>query len=268
MIVNFAAKDSGIGSLAKAVPRVDPNTEGTQQWDIDIAFGVDEVQAKHVEPALPSSSSYLATARDGKGSATITIKPTQRDIRLTLASTDGDSDVLMDDVAAEIRQIKLTLTEKAQSYVARLRVYGLSPESGARVLSHLGKPVTLYVDQIQLELDYGISAPIGSVVTGSNGMEDVYGILAQKRGDQFIIDDFGVLHTVDAINASIMISASDLSKAETEYANSTRMQGFAPSWKHLMNGLGVHGVDDGITDAVIAFAIEWHLPPEVGTSNG
>ena len=104
-IVNFSATDHGTGTLAKAVPRVDPNTEGTQQWDIDFVFGVDEVQARHVEPALPSSSSYLATARDGKGSATITIKPTQRDIRLSLSTTDGESDTVMDDVAAEIRQI-------------------------------------------------------------------------------------------------------------------------------------------------------------------
>ena len=61
-IMNFATADQGIGTLAKAVPRVDPNTDGTQQWDIDAVFGVDEVQADHVAGALPGAGEHLARA--------------------------------------------------------------------------------------------------------------------------------------------------------------------------------------------------------------
>jgi len=241
--------------------------EGAQQWDIDFSFGIDEVQAEHVGAALPSSTAYLASARDGKGSASITVKPTQRDIRLTLSTTDGESDTIVDDVAAEIRQVKFMVTEKAQSYVAKIRIYGLTPEDGAMILANLGNPVSVFVDQMQIEMEFD-GAPIGAVVTGSNGLEDVYGVLTQKRGDKYVIDDFGLLHTVDSVGASINLGPADIARALSDYADVSRGQGMTPSWKYIIQALGVCGIDDGVSDEVIKNAFGWQLPPEAGTVNG
>jgi hypothetical protein len=266
-IVNFTVADSGTGTLARAVPRVDPNTEGTHQWDIDAVFFVDEVQAAHVDGALPQASEYLARARDKKGSATITIKPAQRDVRLSLTTTTTDDpQLVLGDVAAEIRHIKLAVTEKAQAYTARLRLYGLTPDQGAGLLACLGQPVEFQVQPAQLSLDLGDSAPLGAVVSGSDGANDVFGVLQQRRGEQYIVDDFGVLHTVGAINAALDLGDIDLGVAD-RYAQQVRDAGGAPSWRALVAAMGATGLHT-LDDEVMLAAVAMHLPPEPGVMNG
>jgi len=265
-IVNFTVADKGIGTLARAVPRVDPNSEGAQQWDVDAVFGVDEVQADHVDGALPQAGEYLARARDGKASATITIKPSQRDVRLTMRTTGDDPQPVLQDTAAEIRHLKLALTEKAQAYTARLRLYGLTPDQGAALLRCLGKPVELQVEPLQLDMDFGTDAPLGAVVSGHDGMDDVFGVLKQKRGAQYVLDDFGVLHTIGGITAALDLGDGAAPQAAT-FAQRVRDNGGDPSWRTLVAAMGAAGADS-LTDAVIDHAVSMHLPPEAGVVNG
>jgi hypothetical protein len=263
-IVDFTATDQGTGTLARAVPRVDPAADGAQQWDIDLVFAVDEVQADHVEGALPQAGEYLARARDGKGSATITIKPTDRDVRLTLRDTDGE--VVLEDVAAEVRQIKMALTEKAQAYTARLRLYGMRPDQGAQLLAYLGGALQLHTQPAQLSMDFGTDAPLGALVTGSDGMEDVFGVLYQKRGESYVIDDFGVLHTVGELTASIPLGPDGQDVAQ-RYADQVRADDGSPTWRDLVAAMAATGCDR-MTDEVVEHALHLRLPPEAGVAHG
>ena len=68
---------------------------------------------------MPKAAEHLARARSGKAATTITIKPGDRDVLLTLQ--DGLGDPVLLAVPAEVRQVRLTLTDKAQAYVARVR---------------------------------------------------------------------------------------------------------------------------------------------------
>ena len=97
--VNYTINDTGVATLTHAMPKVDATTEGAQQWDLDLASGVVESDAEHVAPALPQVGEYLARARDGRGSAQLTVKPTDRDVRVSLHTSDGDAVLL--NVAAE-----------------------------------------------------------------------------------------------------------------------------------------------------------------------
>lgn len=262
-IVDFTAVDAGKATLTRAVPKADATTEGTIQWDIDLVSGVDEVQAGHMAGPMPNAMELYARARDGKASATVTIRPTARDIRLTLVGDDGD---VLKDVRAEIRHLKMTLTEKAQVSVARLRLFGLTTEQSAGLLAYLGKPMGVASVPIQQSFDFA-TVEIGSVVTANDGINDLYGVLTQRHDDHLVIDDFGVLHTVTALNAVVVLADGWQDHAGT-YQNAVDEVKGAPSWRYLMSALAEVGVDNTLDEAVTTKALEYHLPIEPVASTG
>jgi hypothetical protein len=264
--VDYTRNDTGTATLARAVPKVDTNTEGTQQWDLDLVSGVAEDDAQHVAPALPQVGEYLARARDGKGSAQITIKPTTRDVRVNLHATDEEGSAVLLEASAEIRHLRMHLTEKAQRYVARLRVYGLTPEQGAALVRNLGQPLRVHVSQAQQEFQFEGPA-LGSLVGGEHQGNKVFGILQQRTDAGLVIDDFGVVYTVPKVESAIELSDGWQEYAR-QYGKDVRDAGRDPTWRDLILALG--SVGDGATlDAeVVAWAVEQHLPPEAGSGSG
>ena len=256
-IVNFTANDKGTATLTRAMPRVDANTEGTHQWDIDLVAGVDEAGADHVAPALPQVGEYLARARDGQGSAQITIKPTSRDLRLTLHTSDGTE--VAKDVAAEIRHLRMHLTEKAQNYVARLRLHGLEPAVGAALVSSLGKPLQVTAEPTQQALDFD-GVPLGSLVTArtENGT-DVFGLLLKRTTAGLVVDNFGVLYTVSRVNAAITLADGWPPFAEG-YEDNANRAGTTPDWRDLVTALAAVGDGTTLDQAVVDNALG--IPPE------
>lgn len=260
-IVNFAAADNGTGSLVRAVPKVDPNSEGAHQWDIDLVFGVDEEAAEHVAGGLPGVNDHLASAKDGQGSAQITIKPTTRDIRLTLMRGDL---IVAEDVAAEIRHLRMHLTKKAQNYVARLRLHGIPNEVSAQLVAALGKPVQVHVTPSQLSMDF--AAKLGQVVSANVDGEDIFGVLRKRTKDGMVIDNFGLIHTVDKITAAIQLEG-DWELAAKVYAKSVKNAGGAPTWRDLISALAEVGDGATVTSAVVGHALkQYDLPAEAGAN--
>lgn len=263
-IVDFTREDRGTGDLVRALPRVDPLDDTRQAWDLDLAFAVDDGEAEQVEGVVPQVSEHLARARSGRAATSITIKPGDRDVLLTLQ--DGLGDPVLLAVPAEVRQVRLTLTDKAQQYIARVRVQGLTPEQGAGLLGILGGSVGVYVQPAQMEFTFDESAKIGTVVSGSDGHKDVFGLLVNRKGDSYIVEDFDVLHTVQHLSANL-----DLDEREhehvAEYAKQVREQGGSPSWRQIVQALAVDG-SGRVTAAVASLAASYHLPPEAGSANG
>jgi hypothetical protein len=263
-IVDFTREDRGTGDLVRAVPRVDPLDSTRQAWDLDIAFTVDDGEAEQVEGVVPQVGEHLARARSGKAATSITIKPGDRDVLLTLQ--DGLGDPVLLAVPAEVRQVRLTLTDKAQAYVARVRVQGLNPEQGAGLLAMLGGAVGVYVQPAQMELTFDEPAKLGTVVSGSDGHKDVFGLLVNRKGDSYVIEDFDVLHTVPHLSANI-----DLDEREHEhvaaYVAEVRAMNAAPSWRCIVQALAEDG-GGRVTAKVAKLAASYHLPPEAGAAHG
>lgn len=261
--VNYTTADTGTATLTRAVPRVDATTQGTQQWDLDLTSGVVEADAEHVAPALPQVTEYLARARDGQGSAQVTVKPTQRDLRLQLYDSDGGAVLL--EASAEIRHLRMHLTEKAQTYTARLRVYGLTPEQGAALVRQLGQPLQVHAAPLQQAFEFDGPA-LGSLVTGDNSGEDVYGILTRRTDAGLVIDNFGLVHTVPTTKAAIVLAEGWEAKAE-QYAQAVRDGGGAPTWRSVIAALAAVGDGTTLDDAVVEQALAYHLPPEAGAGS-
>lgn len=254
-IIDFTREDHGTGTLTRAVPRVDSQIPGTQEWDLDIMFTVvDDLQTEHVHGVLPSATEYLTRAMEGRGGTTITVKPSQRDIRLTLTTQDGQ--VVLSDVHTEVRHIRLSVTEKVQVYVSRVRLPALTPEQGAAILGVLGTEVTLFVTQDQIALDFGNGAELGSLVCGVTGDVSQFGILRQKRGTLFMVEDFGVIHTVDRVTAALSITQESLDRAE-QCADQIRQMGGTPSWADFVDGMANQDTQQ-ITPEVAQWVLEGH----------
>lgn len=231
-IVDFRQADTGMGVLTRLVPKVDPGVEDSLQWDLDLTFEVDDGAAAHVEGLVPAGAEYLGRALDGQGSATVTVQPAARDVYIVLTDDAGAEYV---QAAAEVRFVKLRVTERAQSYVARLRLFALHPNQSTSLTAALGKRVAVTVEPAQQSLDLMTRPAEGDVVTGSSGGDEVCGTYRRLADGREVLDDFGVVYPLEHVVSFMPVDIED--GALTAYEDAAKAAGLMPRWADLIVAL-------------------------------
>jgi hypothetical protein len=278
-IVDFARQDDGAAQLIRAVPKVDAESENTLLWDIDLAFGLSSPDdAEYLDATIPSTGELQGRAKEGLGSAVVTVKPTADTIKITMNTENGR--VFLDGVSAEVRHLQVRTTERVQTYLARLRLRAVKATDSVGLLEALGKKIGVVVEPRQADLPFNKTGDspdpeIGSVVAGKIGDEDVFGIFTGKKGDKYTLVDFGIVRRADSIVSAVKVEGADDKENALlkDYENHAKELGSAPTWANLVVALGQQvGKGKGkkkvtgwtLSQDVVNAAIDMHLPEEAG----
>ena len=259
MALDWTQPGSAACVLQRVIPKLD--RDGLQVWDLDLVAEVDSASVHDLRVMIPQAPDLYARTMDGAGSVNVQIKPTDSDVRISLR--DG-LECLMQDRPAVVQQVRLVLTESAQTCTARVRLEVVEAAEAAQILQGLGHTLIVDVQPVQLSLDLQ-PADLGQIVCGesTSGAGFVFGVLVESAEGLHTVDDFGRLHQCSQITASI-----DLDRASHDHAKTYRDQilamGGHPTWRDLVDRMVQAGVQT-LSPEMSAEAVARWLPVEPGS---
>lgn len=235
--INWTGNGGGVGLVTAIKPRRKAGQDGMLDWELDIVVALgDRVAAESLETSLPQLVTYYGRAVDAESSADLKIRPSSKDIHVTLETKD----LRLQDVGAEIRFIKARLTENAQVQAAKITLKNVKLSLSEDICTMLGENVEVTVQQDQGELLLLPNAlpDVGQLVSGlDSGGKTRIGLVLRAEAGAIQIEDFRDLHVIKSVVTSTEVMSqddSDIDELLSRYSDSMEDLGGVASWDHLM----------------------------------